>query len=404
MAEPEYREYRSEDATSFLALHDSVFPPVTGEFWRAWSAGPTTAAVALVDGAVVGTVPFHFRDLCVRPGVTVRVAWEYSVCVRQGLRSSGIGSALMAEAKAFLRGRAAAMMVYRGGERSPGYRYYARNGHYDLAYLRPWMLDQAPALPYAPVECTGLQEFLAREAEVLAIFAEAYGALGGYPLRHPGYYAAALNTNQYAEVPMQFMAFWQRAEGDPGAPLVAYALVGEEQYTPALQLLEIAARGNDPAAALPLLLAFAHQAAQRGLPAIAYLPDFSPYAPILRAIGFRQTPRSHDSLMIMGHVHDPEALAQAVWRENKATAHLEVWGWTPERHVLLHRPQGLQRRSILLETKEEALTRLLFGRLDLEAAIDQEIVTAVGADEAAVRAIAHALPFTPWAHHHLDYI
>jgi hypothetical protein len=54
--------------------------------------------------------------------------------------------------------------------------------------------------------------------------------------------------------------------------------------------------------------------------------------------------------------------------------------------------------------KEEALARLCFCRLDLQAAVAQEIVTTPDATDAEVRAIAAALPYTPWVYHYLDQI
>ncbi len=54
--------------------------------------------------------------------------------------------------------------------------------------------------------------------------------------------------------------------------------------------------------------------------------------------------------------------------------------------------------------KEDALARLLFCRLDLRAAVAEESVTAPGATDAEVRAVAAALPFTPWVYHYLDQI
>ncbi len=401
MAEITYREYRPEDAADFLRIHDEAFPPISADYWARWSRNPsTTASVAVMDGHVVGAVPFHFRDLVVRPGVTVRTAFEYSVCVRSDLRDKGIGSGMMARAKEFLRGRCLAMMVYRGGERSSGYRYYARNGHHDMVYYRPWQRRGDPGVSAGEVERTGLPEFLAHEPEVLAVFDSAYGAWGGYPRRGPGYYAAAIDTNEYAEVPMEFTAFWQRS-GD--GRLAGYALVGEEHHHPAMQLLEVATTGNDLAVALPLLAAFAQLAADRGLPAMATMGDVSPYVPILQALGFEQTPRS-ESDMIMAHLHDVEGLAEAVWAQDAGTEGLEVVAWTPEREAVLHRARGSRGRRITLEMKEEALTRLLLARLDLESAARQELVTAVGAGPADIAAIARALPFAPWAHHYIDYI
>jgi len=406
MAGIEYREYRPEDAESFLRLHDSVFPRLSSEFWQVWSRGPVTAAVALMDGEVVGAVPFHFRDFRVRPDAVVRVAFEYSVCVREDLRSKGVGSRLMATAKEFLRGRCHAMMVYRGDEQSPGYRFYARNGHHDLIYLRPWTYEGSSIAPPHMVGRQSYEEFLAREADALAVFASAYDTYGGYPARHPGYYGPAVNTTQYNEVPLDLTVLHVAGCTANEPSLRGYAIVGEEKLRPTLHLLEIAALGNDLSIALPLLSAFASMAGEsdEALPASALLPDSSPYVPVLRALGFRQTPRAQSAMMVMAYLLDPEGMARTLWRENEAAASMTVMAWTPRRQLVLHRAAEGNGKEIILEMKEDALTRLLFGRLDLRSAVHQERVTAVGAEPSDIEAIAQALPFTPWAYHHLDYI
>ena len=108
--------------------------------------------------------------------------------------------------------------------------------------------------------------------------------------------------------------------------------------------------------------------------------DAAPIIPALQAAGFQPQGRSADPMMIMAHVLEPETLAAAVWRADAATADLEVIAWTPEREVVLHRAASPQTRRVRLEMKEDALTRLLFCRLDLRAAVAQEIVDRAGRD------------------------
>ena len=403
MGEITYREYRPEDAESFLRLHDGCFPPMSAEFWAAWSQGPITAAVAILDGEVVGTVPFHFRDLRVRPDAAVRVAWEFSVCVREDLRGTGVGSRLMDTAKGFLPGRCAAMAVYRNDELSPPYRFYARNGHQDLLYMRPWV-RRGPALRglgSAQVRSHGWEEFLADEEQFLAVFASAYGAYGGFPQRRAGYYAPAVNTSQYNEIPVELAVLAHRDGTDA---LRGYAIVGEERGSPTLRLMELAALQTDLTVATGLLAAFVELAADRGIKAEVSAADSSPYAACLRALGFKPGLRSQSSMVIMAYPLDPERMVEAVWRESEATASLEVIAWTPEREVHLHRARHDPATRVVLEMKQDILARLLFSRLDLKAAVAQERVTAVGGGEADVAAIAQALPHTPWVHHYLDFV
>jgi predicted N-acetyltransferase YhbS len=407
MHEIEYREYRPEDADSFLHLHDSAFPSITSEYWAAWSRGDVTAAVAIMDGEVVGTVPFVFRDFRLRADTVARIAWEYSVVVREDLRDKGVGSRAMDAAKRFLRGRCAAMAVYRGDERSNGYRYYHRNGHQDLLYARVWTrggltegMSSARISTQGVLSCTWC-EFLADEAKFLDVFASAYGAYGGYPEWQVGFYANAVDTVQYNEVPVELAVFVAR---DSAGVMQGYAIIGQERTNAVTHLLEIAARDNNQAAALRLLAAFCDLADEKGAPPKVMTSDASPYVPAFRMLGFQPSPRADDPMMIMAYPLEPEGLTSAAWREGPATDALDVMAWTPQREVYLHRAKGPNGRRIVLEMKEHSLTRLLFSRLDLLAALRQETVTAVGAGPADLEAIAQALPFTPWVYHYLDQI
>jgi GNAT superfamily N-acetyltransferase len=393
-----YREYEPGDAEGYLRVHDAAFPAMEKDFWREFSQGPVTAAVAELNGEVVGAVPFHLRRFQVAPGVTISVAVEFSVCVRADLRGQGVGSRLMAEAREFLAGRCLAMMVYRGGEQTPGYRFYAANGHHDLLYVRPWTHAGAAIGGQASeTEVTEIAwaEFLDREAEFLEVFHRAYAGYGGFPHRTSGYYGPAVCTSEYNELPVALRVL--TCDG-------GYAIVGAEQDTSRLQLMELATTDGALAPALALLRRFLALAGQEARQAVAEQPDSSPYRPLLEALGFRQTPRSESSTMIMAHVLDPEGLARAVWCTDEATAALDVRAWTPERACQLHAATGAERRTLLLEMKEHVLTRLLFRRLDLEAAIADGVVTVIGGDRWAVTALARALPPVPWTYHYLDYI
>jgi len=400
MAEIEYREYRTEDAASFLRLHDSAFPEMAPDFWREFSSRDVTAAVAILDGEIVGTVPFQFRDFRVRPGVIVRVAWEFSVCVREDRRGTGVGSCLMTTAKNFLPDRCLAMAVYRNDETSAAYRYYARNGHNALIYLRPWSRSGQSDITAAEVSERSWEDFLGHEAEYLDVFADACRLYAGFPERHPGYYARAVMTPQYGEIPLDLSVLECR---DSGGALSGYAIIGVEQGAPTQHLMEIAVRGDSPALALPLLTEFVQAAAARGCDAVVSTLDSSAISSLLPVLGFAPQSRAESSMVIMAHVVDPEGFAQQVWRESEGTRNLDVVAWTPQREVVLHRAAGGCPRRVVLEMKEDALARLLFGRLDLVAAFRQGIVTALGGGAREIAAIADALPFSAWTYHYLDF-
>ena len=129
----EVREYRAEDASAALALRNRVFPPIGPEDW----AKSQTAAVALLDGRLVGVIPFTIRSFTLAPDAMIRAAFANSVAVAEDLRGMGIGTRMMDSARLFLAARAEAMCVYTGHEATgPQYRFYHRSGHHDLLYPR----------------------------------------------------------------------------------------------------------------------------------------------------------------------------------------------------------------------------------------------------------------------------
>ena len=403
----EFREYRPEDAQGFLSLHDSRWRAIPPDFWHHWSHQPNvTASMAVVGGRVVGQIPFHLRDFLVRPGVTVRAAQEYSLIVAEEMRSRGIGSALIAEAARFLSGRCEVMVVYRGGERTPGYRFYERTGHYDLTYHRMWLPGAGTPAQDERVKSADVTALLDRENEVFDVFQSAYGERGGFPSRRPGYWEGALASVIFCEVSGNFRSFYIEDAGG----LVGYALClegrGESKRseTPraGARVLELATRDGDAESAVVLLRHAAYAAQERGLTLSVQKSDESVYARPLRRAGFVQAPRAERSMMTMAHVFDPQALAQRVLSESHVSLPAELAVWTPERESVLN--PGAGARQMTLEMKEHDLARLLFCRLDLVAAVKEERVTVVAAEPGEVEAVAEAFPFSPWDYHALDYI
>ncbi len=398
----EAREYQPQDGPGYVEVHNSVWSgdlAIDIEIWERWCRQPTTAAIALEDGKVVGAVPFHLRDFVVRPGLVIRAAFEYSVCVYERLRSQGVGSKMMAAARQFLPAQADVMMVYRGGERSPGYRFYARTAHYDTVFYRN-LVWQAPNGRVADgVRFCDAEEFLNREGEVLDVFVSAYGCFGGYPQRVPGYHARAFNSIQYAELKSDF--YFALAEDDDG--LAGYALLARWVKGENLQIAEMATRGGDQAIAHGLLMAAATQAAELGTSLTISGPDDGLYCGLARSLSFSGRTRAEGSMFIMAHLLDAPDLAQKTLRQMPELAGMRIEAFTPEADYLLQDPPA-SAKTITLEMKEDHLTRLLLCQLDLQSAIREHRVTAYGAGDGDIAALARAFPYCHWEYHPLDYI
>ena len=389
----EVREYRPEDAAAALALRNAVFPPIGPEHWPQ----SQTAAVALLDGRMVGVIPFAIRDFEIAPGVAIRGAFANSVAVAEGYRDRGIGTRMMAEARSFLPRWVEAMFVYTGDEREGlPYRFYVKTGHHDLAYPRrlrwatPAGVRQPEGAEVLPVEATE-----ALEANLLAVYGACYAQCAGTPPRRPGYWRQALASHIFVEIPHQdFMLVALRTQG----VLQAYALAGLRRAQ--LVVLECAARQES--AADDLWQAVGGLAGRRGAAAtLLYGQDLTTplYASALRA-GFIPEPRRD---VLVGHVLAPEALYERRREPAPAGSGITVEVWTPARSLTL-RQAAQNAPTLSLEMKEETLHRLLLARVDLQAAVREQRVTVRAGGWDLVGQVAAILQPVPWVYHHLDYI
>ena len=403
IGELRFREYRSEDAAGFIELHDSVFShvPVRPEFWAAWSQHPdVTAAVAMYGDRMVGAVPFHIRDFVVRPRITVRAAFEYSVGVSEEHRSQGIGSRLMDCAKGFLPGHADVMMVYRGGEFSNGYRFYAKNDHCDLTYMREWELANPSGGMAGCRRIRSQGEFLALEDQLLPLFRSCYRRFGGYRTRSAGFHADALSSLVFEETRHAFVFLTFRRK----ETLRGYAIVGHRRNQGVMSILELATDRGAKAPAQRLVEAAAAAASEEGCRLAARHRERALFADVYRAAGFRADTREKASMMIMAYPLDVESLARKVYSPQRGLERAEVRLWSPSHSGVLQQATKKRARTIVLEMKDDILTRLLFSRLDFLSAVRMELITAHNATDEDLEAISKGMPFCEWQHHGIDYI
>lgn len=389
------REFEPSDLESFHALHDAVFPPVPAAEMRRWmNRKDVTAGVAVAGGRVVGEIPLHLRDFVIRPGVTARLAFEHSVCVDEQMRGQGVGSAIQNEIKRFLRGRADALAVYRGGERTPAYRHYWKNGLTDCCYLRTWMLADPSAVAASVGEILDAPVVCAREDELYAVFADAYGHAGGYQRRASDCYATAFTQLEAVELGTEYVAL----PAENAGTVAGHCIVGLHGDT--ATVMELATRGRDLSLAETLVRRACGLAAERELRLGVELHDLGAYRPVFEELGFAPQPRGN---MIMALPLDWEALARIVWVPQPELADVHVQLWTPDEHAVIQRVEH-PRRTVTVEMKHEQAVRWLLSRLDLCAEYEREMLTCHGALRGDLDALGRAIPFTPWEYQGIDHI
>ncbi len=393
-----YREMQPEDVFSTITLRNEVFSdaPVTQEDWE---RDNMLASIAVLEEEVVGAIPLILRETVIAPGVTITAAFENSVGTREELRSQGIGRGMIENARQFLPGRADALFVYRGDERSDGYRFYATTNHYDLLYSRHYRFG-SPETSYLPpgVTLAGKESVFLNNERLQAVFGSTYGRLGGFPQRCGEYWQRALSSSIYSEFPTDF-SFVHIIQSDE---LLGYAVCGVRttRHNGVANILEIATLGADSNIAQRILTGVASVAGERKLSVDIQLSDEDPLLPLFLSNGYLPEPRG---TIIMGQVIDVLCFFEKHWSERFDLYNTALVVVTPKDEYLLIEPETRQ-HTLTLEMKEETLHRWLLARIDLRARLSEGSVTAFGANSQVIERVCDAIPSSPWAYHFIDWI
>jgi len=356
-----------------------------------------TAALAYLDGEPVGAIPLDQRDFQVAPQLSVPVAFEHAVGVKEEYRSRGIGAAIIEAAREFMADRCDLLMVYRGAERTAGYRFYHKSGHRDLLYLAQVRWDPPSGLS-SDAARADIEVLHNHQDEMLCAYNTTYHSYGGHAPRRRGYWREALGGQIFVAVPAEILFYRYPAAGEIGAYGI-FGVPGHEGYETDVQVLEIASRAGT-AGAGQILRAAGAVAHQRKAVVTDYVSVDHPYRYLYRDLGFVEQGRS---LIIMGQVINPQRLFGRVCRFPQLLADLKINVWTPTKdYTLFEGPNS--KKEITLEAKDIIIERLLTRRLDVMSAFRHDLLTIRNGDEAIAGRLAEALPFSPWCHHHLDWI
>jgi len=392
-----FREYRRpDDAEDLLKVRNAIFPPLTVEEWLQDES--QTASLAYMGRECVGAIPLSVRDFKLAPGVVIKAAFENAVGTREDLRSRGIGSGMIAAARDFLQDRCDALMVYRGAERSDGYRFYWKTGHRDMIYLRRVVLEH-PEATDVKLDPLGLQDLYEVEDRVHKLYQDTYAEYGGHPPRYVGYWKHAYAGQIYTVIKHDTYFFrWPE-----GPDFQAYVIAGQRTGPRAdkqLTINDLASADGDPKTMAQALRGLITFAAQQGLPVTNPISWEHPFRRVFRDLGFRESLRQ---TMIMAQPIRPQMIFDKLCRDKSAVADLTIKVWTPTTDFVLH--EGLQpKHEITIEGKDQQIWRLLFCRLPLATAVQHDLISICGATDDIVQRLDAVWPYAPWVYHHIDYI
>jgi len=394
----EFREYALTDEEAARLLLNEIFSGSyqSVESWACWTGEDFTAPVALIDGKLVGAIPLKRRVYRVAPGAEA-VAWvEHRVGVAEEHRATGLGSGMQSCAKEFLAGRGDVLLVHRGAERSPGYRYYEKNGLLDVSHPRAFALAPRPVAETAAagVRWLDAEDFFARGELWFEIFQDCWGEFGGYVRRSVGsLYEMANNVLWRSAIVYEFSYGVVERDGAPAG----YIVVGRRGE--AGQIMEMAVRGGSVDLAARLLDA----ARGRGAAVQARVTPGTVVEAAFRRLEARPPARESGATCIMVCVLDVESTGAKVWGDAPELRNVEVRVWTPLREGVIHRAEAAA-RTVTIELKEHMLSRLLMRRLDVRAAVQEERMTLHGDEPGDLEALARALKPCRWMYHQFDYL
>ncbi len=392
----EYREYRPDDCVEVCDLLNRPFAQFqfTHSVWEEVVAKDFTAPVALLDGRIVGAIPLKRRIYRVAPGCEV-VAWVlFRVGVAPEHQRRGIGTGMQRAIKEFLHDRGDILLVNTCGQHTQQYRFYRRNGLYDVAcpqHFAVQPLDGLDARVPQSFQKISEEDFFANRTRWVELFNSCYGASGGYPVRTETYPFDHLSL-LHSRTGSSNTAY--AAIGPPDRP-IGYAFFPDGGA--AINVQEFAVRDADPAHTARLLDALRSLGPPVSLPASRGTALWH----VLNEATLSSAVQVERTRPVIVHILNIESTADRVWNRVSRLEDVTVKARTGVREAVLHSGPH-PAREITLDLHEQTLSRLLMRRIDVTRAVAEEQIATTGASQSDIDALAEALPPCPWAYHGID--
>lgn len=383
------RMVRRSEIPEMLKFRNSRFGEIPRSQWEAMGG---TAVVAGNGKTICGAISLQYRNFKINGRVSIPVVFENAVGVAKEVRSRGLGSAMLDVAERALRGRVDAFYVYRGDERSPGYRFYRKTNHGDLYYKCNLVLKQ-PQGENNKVEVLDAAEAVALERNLLPVFANCYGQFGGYWKRDRGYFRQILDSHVYINKD------WKLLLVRKGKVVGGYAIINpHDPITAGLCIYDFAAPGI--AVRQALLGKIEWLAKRNKQPATMMANREHPlFAPLLK----RGYAYEEQSPFGMARIIRPDRIFAQLAHNSVLLDNLHLEAVTPHRDLILNRPAKPKYKATLY-LKESQLTRLLSCRLDMAGALETNVIRMTPLPIRVENALCSILRFCPWVLFEIDFV
>jgi hypothetical protein len=327
----------------------------------------------------------------------VPVVYENAVGVVADRRGQGIGTQMMDAGAEFIADRVDLMMVIRGGERSQGYRFYRKSGHSDLSYACWYYSEPENAWPVADemgISVLDRIEWLSLEPQLLALYHRKYGLYGGGRQRGPGYWRQILEGHVYAG-----SKWWLATLTSESGRLLGYLVAAQGLWSSKTTVCVYEVVGEDEAA-VEELLRYGRRFAGQEQYVVPLVSLANPVRSLLRRMGFAE---GESEPHVMARLLRPDRIWQRLSRGTQLDKTLSLTVVTPHRTLEVNDPPEPHYR-VRLETKEHFLARLFCCRLDLNAALDMELIRWRDPDVGLQRELHQIFAPCDWVQWFTDYV
>lgn len=381
------------DTDRMLKLRNKIFDNITREHWDAMGC---IAVVAKHKDKYYGAIPLQYREFMINRRVSIPVVFENAVGVDEGMRGRGIGSAMIECAADLIKDRAYALCVYRGDERSEGYRFYRKTHHSDLYYVSLLKLRakcQTEGLSeYSPnVEVYSWDKAIELEAQLLPLFRACYGNFGGYWKREKGFFKRIIKSHVYKNESCRLLLVRKKEQ------IVGYAITNADDYMD-YYIYDIAAEESRFLKKLVSKIAFMARKNEQDPVMISNREH--PYYRKFLSYGFVP---EYNTPYIMARIIRPDHIFARLAGDTSIRRELGLVAVTPHRDLVLNRPQKAK-YSATLFLKESQLCRLICCRLDLRNAIETNQIRISPLPNSLEQMLYSIFRFSPWASFRMDYV